>query len=415
MKQDYDDWDLPGWSGDEVFEYMKKAEDFHNSSWFHPSKEHGKGGPLKTAPHDNAPISDLVMQSYKDHGLEYHEDMFVTGEHSSGCGHAIRTIHEGIRSTAADFVTKGYKRDNITIVTDATVDQIVLEKSGDGLKATGVAIKARDGSTKTYNARKDIILSAGAYCSPAVLLRSGIGAKAEVEAIGRESKVDLPGVGKNLMDHVIVFYCYEVEKEGLTYDAQLYHDNALANTIQQYKDSKTGPMACFPFGSFAWNRLDKELEQYPEWRNAPRQNGRDPLGQTKAQPQVEFWNTECYGGPLHLTDFPLNNHVFATVAMLLQPKSRGTVTLKSGEADEVPSVDHNYFSDPLDLLVLTEACKQGNDIMLKGKATKEVIKGPWPANLTHTNWTKREEWDDFVRDYATTCKSQQCSSALSFC
>lgn len=140
-----------------------------------------------------------------EQGLPFHEDMFSTGEASTGCGHVVRTIHQGVRSTAADFITKGYRRENITILTDATVDKVVLSDKDGELCATGVEFLRGDGTKSTAHARKEVIVSGGAYCSPAILLRSGIGPCEELRKLGIDTKVDLPGVGKNLMDHVVSF------------------------------------------------------------------------------------------------------------------------------------------------------------------------------------------------------------------
>lgn len=66
-------------------------------------------------------------------------------------------------------------------------------------------------------------------------------------------------------------------------------------------------------------------------------------------------------------------------------------------------MDHNYLDDPLDMLVMTEACRFANEIVMKGKGTKDVVKGSWPADLTHHAYTKREEWEPYVRQQTTTC------------
>jgi len=129
--------------------------------------------------------------------------MFTTGETPQGCGNATRTVHQGLRSTAADFITKGYRRDNITIKTDVTVNNVVLSDTAEGLRASGVSFTLKSGEIGTVKARKEVTVSAGAYCSPTILLRSGIGAKSELEKLGIPCNVDLPGVGQNLMDHVV--------------------------------------------------------------------------------------------------------------------------------------------------------------------------------------------------------------------
>jgi choline dehydrogenase-like flavoprotein len=129
--------------------------------------------------------------------------MFTTGEVPHGCGHVVRTHHQGLRTTSADFLTKGYHHDNIEILTDTTVDKIVLGSDNGSLRATAVDLIDKGGRKTTVIASREIIVSAGAYCSPPILLRSGIGPKDELEKLGIHCVVDLPGVGKNLLDHLV--------------------------------------------------------------------------------------------------------------------------------------------------------------------------------------------------------------------
>ncbi|GAB1198175.1 hypothetical protein APSETT444_007483 [Aspergillus pseudonomiae] len=423
-KQDYDDWELEGWSGEEFFAAMRKvdsshsgqkhampnsmlsqSETFHPKDWFQAdTQSHGYNGPLHTEPHDLAPISNLLMDSLVSQGMPLYHDMFSTGDVAHGCGHAPRTVYKGIRTTGADFITNDYNRPNVTIQTDATVDRIVLEEGPTGLRATGAVARLADGTTRTFHAKKEVVISSGAYCSPAVLMRSGIGAREELEKCDIPCKVDLPGVGKNLMDHLIVFMFYETEKEGLTNDWHVYHDDNMEKTYAQWKEQKTGFLSTFPFGAFAFARLDERLKDEPLWRDAPRKPGRDPMGLTPKQPNIEFFTTECYGGPKQYDQFPVDHkHAFSMIAELFAPKSRGTVTLKSQDPLENPIVDCNYLADPMDLLVLTEACRFGNEVVMKGAGTKDIVKGSWPPNLTHHTYTTREEWIPYVKEHATTC------------
>ena len=129
--------------------------------------------------------------------------MFSSGERPHGCGHAVRSVNQGVRSTAADFVTKDNTRNNIDIMTNVYVDKVILEDTSDGIRAVGVDLQYSSGDKRSVKARKEVIVTAGTYGSPTVLLRSGIGDKHEVEKHGIESRVDLPGVGKNLMDHLV--------------------------------------------------------------------------------------------------------------------------------------------------------------------------------------------------------------------
>lgn len=403
-EQDYDDWDLPGWSGKEMFAYMRKSECFHDKDWFQAdAKAHGRDGPLHVAPHDLAPISDLVLESMQDHGLPLIPDVFTTGESANASGHAPRTVHDGIRSTGADFVQDGYRRDNIDILCDTVVDKIDIDYEG---RASSVQLVRKDGSRKTINASKEIIISGGSYCSPAILLRSGIGPRAELEALNIPCKVDLPGVGKNLLDHLIVFVFYEVLKDGLTNDHLVYHDDAAEASYMLYQENKTGVLSTFPFGAFAFARLDERLQDEPLWQEAMAQAapGRDAMGLTVSQPNIEFFTTELYGGPKQYDQYPIEKKsAFAMITELFSPHSRGTVTLKSPDPLANPVVDCNYLSSPLDLLVLSEGVRYGNEIITQGAATKDIIKGSWPPELTHHQHTSREDWVPYVKKEATTC------------
>ncbi|KAJ5388531.1 Glucose-methanol-choline oxidoreductase [Penicillium cosmopolitanum] len=404
-KQDYDDWELDGWSGEDFFKYMRKAETFHPKPWFQADKtSHGYSGPLHTEPHDLAPISNLLIDSFVSEGMPLNHDMFSSGDVAQGCGHAPRTVYEGIRTTGADFVTNKNHRSNITIQADTTVDKVIFNKQGGQPRATGVVTKGTDGSFKTFFARKEIIISGGAYCSPAVLLRSGIGSRKELEKHQIECIVDSPGVGKNLMDHLIVFMFYETEKAGLTNDYHVYHGDNFDKTYAEYKEKKTGFLSTFPFGAFAFARIDDRLKDEPLWKNAPRLPGRDPMGLTPSQPNIEFFTTECYGGPKQYDQFPIDQkHAFSMIAELFAPKSRGSVTLNSTNPMENPIVDCNYLADPMDLLVLSEACRFGNEVVMKGAGTKDIVKGSWPPNLNHHTYKTREEWVPYVKEHATTC------------
>ncbi|KAL2066308.1 hypothetical protein VTL71DRAFT_2379 [Oculimacula yallundae] len=402
--QDYDDWNMPGWSGKEVFGYMKKAENFHGKKWFKADEAaHGTEGLLDIEPHDLAPISNMILDSMQDHGLGLQEDMFTTGDNPHGCGHVPRTVYEGDRTTSANYLVN--KGPNLSIKTDTTVDRIILEGNGTDLRASAVKIVEKDGSTREIKAKKEIIVSGGAYCSPTVLMRSGIGAKAELAQHNIECKVDLPGVGKNLMDHLIVFIFYATKQPNITNDYLLYKPDALGEAYRLWKEEKRGPLSTFPFGAFGYARLDERLKSEPLWQSAPRKEGRDPMGLTPAQPNIEFFSTECYGGPKQYDQFPNgeDTHAFSLIAELFAPKSRGNVTLKSANPMDNPVVDHNYLSEELDVLVLSEACKFANEIITQGKGTKSIVDGSWPADLTHHAHTKREDWVPYVKENATTC------------
>jgi choline dehydrogenase-like flavoprotein len=187
-----------------MFYYMSKAESFQNNGWFDAiSHAHGKDGPLLTAPHDPAPISNRVLESFQFKGLPLKSDIFSTGEFAEGCGHAVRSIYEGIRTTSFDYIGSTQQYPNIDIVNASHVDKIIFDNDEEGLRATGVKLQDPDGRGSFVEANQELILTSGTYGSSTVLLRSGIGPKAELNNLGVSTIVDVPRVGKNLMDHFV--------------------------------------------------------------------------------------------------------------------------------------------------------------------------------------------------------------------
>lgn len=346
-----------------------------------------------------------MLKSYQSKGLEYHPDMFSSGETANGCGHAMRTTWQGYRTTAADYITKDHKRNNVTIQCHATVDKVILEKDEDGTpRATGVEFLV-DGERKKVYAKNEVILTSGTYGSPAILLRSGLGPKGELDALGIQCHVDLPGVGKNLQDHQLIFTYYELNQAGLTDDERVNHDpNAYENGAKEWKEKKSGWLAQFPFGSFAFARLSDRLDaENEEWRNYKRSPGRDPMDLTETQPNLEFFHTICYGGPPEYTDFPKSGqYAFAMCCFLCGLQSRGNVTLNSTDPNENPIVDHKYLDDKRDLLMMAEGVRFANEVVTQGEGTKDLIKGAWPPGAKHHLNKTNEDWQPHVQKYAST-------------
>ncbi|ETN38729.1 uncharacterized protein HMPREF1541_06767 [Cyphellophora europaea CBS 101466] len=407
VKQDYDDWGFPEWSGDEMFRAMRKSETFHPQKWFPDDKAaHGYDGPLHIEPAPCGPLGDLFLENYKSKGLPYHPDMFSTGETANGCGHAMRTTWQGYRTTAADFVTKDHKRSNVVVKCHRTVDKVILERGADGtLEAKGVEVVDDQGNRSKVFARKEVIVTGGTYGSPAILQRSGIGGKEDLEALGIRCQIDLPGVGKNLQDHQLIFIYYELNQAGLTDDERVNHDpNAYENGAKEWREKKTGWLAQFPFGSFAFARLDDRLQaENKEWQSFERPPGRDPMQLTDTQPNLEFFHTICYGGPPEYTDKPeAGQYAFAMCCFLCGLQSRGEVKLKSLDPRENPIVDHRYLSDKRDLLMMSEGVRFANELVTTGAGTKDKIKGAWPPGAKHHLNKTNEDWQPFVQKYAST-------------
>lgn len=408
VKQDYDDWGFPEWNGDEMFRAMRKSETFHPKEWFpHDENAHGYDGPLHIAPAlPPIPIAERMFESFKSKGLPYKPDMFSSGEASVGCGHAMRTCWEGTRTTAADFITKDQERPNVTIQCDVTVDKVILERGADGaLEAKGAEYVDSDGNRFKAFASREVILAGGSYNTPTMLLRSGIGPKADLEKLNIPVELDLPGVGENLQDHQLIFMYYELSEPELTDDARVNHDpEAYSNGHKEWLEKKSGWLANFPFGAFGFNRLNDRLERdNPEWRALPRKPGRDPMGLTESQPNCEFFNTICYGGPPEYTDFPKEGQwAFSMCCFLCGQQSRGHVKLKSLDPFDPPAVDPCYLSDKRDLIMMSEGVRFANEVVMEGAGTKGIVKGGWPSGATHHLNKTNEDWQPFVQKYAST-------------
>ncbi|OAL19206.1 hypothetical protein AYO22_09967 [Fonsecaea multimorphosa] len=399
-KADYDDWELEGWSGEEMFGYMKKAETFHGKVWFKAAEGyHGTDGPLHVEPHDTAPISKHVLESLQDKGLPLVDDLFTTGQAAHACGHVPRTVHNGVRTFSTDYL-KGHE-DQVDIVVNTVVDKIVLEHVGGDVVATGVEVVDNSGKRRVLKAGKQVVLSAGAYCSPTILLRSGIGPKEELAQFSINCIVDSPGV---------VFVPYEVTQPNLTNDRFIHHANGFADSLSTYQSSRSGFFSTFPFGVFALARLEDELNSSALWRErsaAMPGTTRDAANLTPQQAHVEYMHTELYSGHVHGYPIPLDGkHGFEMMTLLFSQQSRGTVTLRSTDPHDKPVIDPRYLSDPLDLLMLAEGVRFAHSIVTSGSGTRDIVApGVWMAGPKYAALgpeTNREDWEPYVRQYSAT-------------
>ena len=165
---------------------------------------------MHIAPHEPCGISNLVLEAYQEKGFPLIPDVFTTGESPHACGHALRTVHDGVRSISADYITGGKPKGRLRIATDMYVDKVVLDEREGCKRASAVQLRDVPGKKIVIDVQKEVILSGGAYGTPAILIRSGIGPKTEVQNLGIECQLDCPGVGKNLMDHPVSSKCLTI-------------------------------------------------------------------------------------------------------------------------------------------------------------------------------------------------------------
>ncbi|CAF1618062.1 unnamed protein product [Rotaria magnacalcarata] len=386
----------PGWSWEDILPYFKASETFHPAEWHQSDLTvHGTSGPLHTAPHDPVPISEKVLDSFIDSGFEYKPDMFAQGEYE-GVGHAV-------------------------LQTGVYVDRIILENNNTDDKDRGeykaVGVEAHydaNGQSIIIKARKEVILSAGAYNSPMVLMHSGIGPLEHLAEMSISCKVNLQGVGSNLQDHTIIYTAYQVNDPSLTLDPLIYYNpDALAASVQEWRETKTGPMGDCPFGPFALKRIDKTIQD-PVWEAAKSEKQTDqssecdPTGQWSNQPHIELWTSEMYFSAQNATQSdelppcPVKGEAaIVLITFLCGSQSRGTVRLSSNNPTSKPIIDHVYLENDLDVAVLAEGCRIGHEVMMKGRGTKDIIVGPWPR--TRADPKDLAGWKEHVRAFANTC------------
>ena len=339
-KWDYDHWSElgnNGWSYDEILPYFKKAE--HNE--IHQNNFHGQDGPLNVANirHKNKPVDDFVETGSSVFG--FNEDF--NGESQEGIGYYQTTQKNGKRCSAAKaYLVPALERENLTVLTDTNVNKILVNDS----RATGVSCIGEEGEEFTLNATKEVLLSSGAFGSPQVLLRSGIGPEQEITKHGIEHKVDLPGVGKNLQDHIDYLSVHKYKSLNLFGFSLGTIFLKYPYELIKYLLIKTGMFTSTvaEAGGFIRSRNDITVPDI-QLHFAP--------GMVVDHGRESVWGTG------------LSCHT-----CLLRPKSRGEVTLQSADPTDDPKIDPKFLSHPDDMRDMVAGYKKMMKIMNKEPLSK---------------------------------------------
>lgn len=329
---DYDQWAAmgnPGWAWDDVLPYFRKAE--HNERL--KDEWHGQNGPLNVA---DLQSPNVFTQRFVDAGVQagFKFTSDFNGDAQEGVGMYQVTQKNGERCSAAKaYLTPHLKRPNLSIMTDTTAQRIVLQN--------GVARQVeilQGGQPKTLTARREIIVSSGTFQSPALLMRSGIGPGAHLQAMGITTQRDLPGVGENLHDHPDVVLVAEAP----------------------YKEL----FGISPAG--AWTVL-KGLWQWRQNRKGfLTTNCAEGGGFIKTSPDLAQPNIQLHFVVGKLIDHGRKQawgHGFSLHVCILQPKSRGTVRLASTDANIPPLIDPQYLSHPDDMAEMIAGVRQARTIL----------------------------------------------------
>jgi choline dehydrogenase-like flavoprotein len=207
-RADYDGWaaaGCEGWSYDDVLPYFKRSEDNERG----PDGYHGAGGPMAVSESRSMhPLVDSMLEAARQAGHEANPDF--NGARQEGVGRFQLTQREGLRCSTADaFLRPASRRANLTVLTRAMALRVLFE----GTRAVGVEI-SRDGRVIELRAEREILLAAGAYQSPVLLMLSGIGPEDQLQPLAIEMRSDLP-VGHGLQDHCMAQVNYLTDEPSL--------------------------------------------------------------------------------------------------------------------------------------------------------------------------------------------------------
>jgi len=317
----------PGWSYAGVLPYFKRMERRIGAG---DDAYRGRDGCLPVTDTDwRHPLSEAFIQGAVEHGIPINPD--YNGARQEGIAYAQRAILNGRRVSAARaFLAPARRRRNLVVRTGVHVTAIEL----DGRRATGVAFRTggRDGSRGSVLARREVILSAGAYGSPQILLLSGIGPKAELDAHGIEARHVLAGVGEGLQDHYTARTVARV-KNMQTVNEQV-RGLALAGEVVKYALFRRGMLSlaptqvyCFWHSDDATRSSDLQLTFTPaSYRDGVKGRLEDEPGMT-----VPSWQQ--------------------------RPESRGWVRLRSADPFDAPLIQTNYLAEEIDRRVFVAGMK----------------------------------------------------------
>ena len=384
-KWDYDHWSSlgnTGWSYKEVLPYFKKAE--HNEVF--NNEYHGQGGPLNVSKirHRNTPTDDFVRAGSKVFG--YNEDF--NGAEQEGIGYYQTTQKDGKRCSAAKaYLSECVDRENLVVMTDTVIDKIIIESK----KAVGVECIDKKGRRFSLKTTKEVILSSGAFGSPQILLRSGIGPEMEIKRHGIPHKHELPGVGKNLQDHIDYLSVHKhnsLEFIGLSLRSIFYK---FPLEILKYIFAKVGVFTSTiaEAGGFIKSDRTKDIPDI-QLHFAPAM-------------VVDHGRTTVWG------------HGLSCHMCLLRPKSRGEVTLKSADPNEDPKIDPRFLTHPNDIKDMIAGYKEMMKVLKEypvSKYTSKHVERPIDINDDKDIEEAIRESADTVYHPVGTCKMGNDESSV---
>ncbi|MFD1661749.1 GMC family oxidoreductase [Streptomyces caeni] len=324
-RRDYDAWaaaGAKGWGWDDVLPYFLRSEDHHGgaSAW------HGAGGPLPVSPgRSRSPLVDAFVAAARQAGHPFNPDF--NGPEQDGVGYYELTQRNGMRcSTAVAYLRPAMERPNLCVLTAAQCTRILF----DGERAVGVELD-EGGPAREIRCEREVILSAGAYNSPQLLMLSGIGVADDLAALGITPRADLP-VGENLQDHPHLAVVHLTGTESLL-------TAETPQNLRLLESEGRGPLTSNVGEGGGFFRTTGGLDA--------------PDVQIHAVPAM--FHQEGLGAA--------TDHAFHVGAVLLAPTSRGKVLLRSALPSAKPRILHNYLATEEDRAAAVRALRLVRDIV----------------------------------------------------
>ncbi|MGE3992239.1 GMC family oxidoreductase [Pseudorhodoplanes sp.] len=368
---DFDRWadnGARGWSYGDVLPYFKKQESWEGGE----SEYRGGSGPLTTRRSRYAdPLVDAYIEAAGQAGYPFNPD--YNAQEQYGFSRMQATIRNGRRcSTAVAYLRPALARNNLTVEVNAQTARVIFE----GVRATGVEYR-QDGETKVARAAKEVLVCGGTINSPQVLMLSGIGAPDELAAHDIPVRVALPGVGKNLQDHVAALIVYG-RNGGGPVQKNLRLDR-IALSLAQGALFGTGFTTDLPGGLIGFLKTPRAANQLPD---AQLLFIAGPLGAAPYMPpfKAAFEDT------------------FACRIVVLRPESRGSIALASADPFAHPQIRQNLLATEGDWQTLKNA------VAMFGEVANQPALKPFIARqiMPGANVKTDAEFETFIRNSVVT-------------
>ncbi|MEP1230678.1 MAG: GMC family oxidoreductase N-terminal domain-containing protein [Litorimonas sp.] len=373
--QDYDEWARlgnKGWAWKEVLPYFRKSENYE------PVEDqtdyegvHGTGGLLNVARlRSPGSINEVFFEASRQNQYKIHEDLnaMTQGADYEGMGYYDVTHKNGERwSTARAFLDTAKDRPNLTVITNAHSEKLILDEK----RVTAVQYMSQSGR-QIITARREVVLSAGAFGSAQIMLLSGVGAADKLAPFGIEQIHDLPGVGENLQDHIDYVMAYDAKvKDNVGFS--IMGGFRFIREIFKYRKNRTGMLTTNYAESGGYFFTDKS-EPSPD------------IKLTFVRSVVDDHGRKLHWG-----------HGYSCHTTVLRPKSRGRICLQSADPMAAPLIDPAFLEDDRDMETLFRGVKKTQSI-LKAPAFDKVRGKPFYASDTDDDDVLRED----IRNRADT-------------